>query len=70
MKNQYNQRPRTITLRDAIGYSTGWLVEAEAVALCVALQADDEFWRYQVERLGSWFVIAIFDEDGHRLGLL
>ena len=45
--------------------------KAKAEALAAACAAGDSEWTYKVETMPSgYFVVAVFDEDGYRLGWL
>jgi hypothetical protein len=44
--------------------------QAKVQALADQLNADDDEFRYEVEPRGRYFGIAVFDDDGTKLGNL
>ena len=42
---------------------------ARAEQIAIMCQRDDQDgWQYRVEARGSWYAIAVFDEEGIKLG--
>ena len=42
---------------------------ARAEQIAILCQRDDQDgWQYRVEARGTWYAIAVFDEDGIKLG--
>ena len=44
-------------------------ISERAEQIAIMCQRDDQDgWQYRVEARGSWYAIAVFDEDGIKLG--
>jgi hypothetical protein len=43
---------------------------AKVVELVAKLNADADGWRYEVEQIGKYYAIAVYDDDGLLVGKL
>ncbi len=52
-----------------VDFATAYPFTAEAAESFITANADDD-WKYEKEPRGKFFVIAVYDEEGVKLGYL